>query len=218
MFRFRSLLLPLLVCALPLFADQPPAPALAINFSAVGVTISAASPHSQVYIYSLAREPRGYYTSVLQRDVQLVDTDGDGRVTWTFPKTVPPRSVWLAVDLSTGAAAVAPLPGYPAVRQTLDSNNLKNAVGDEIGALGASGSLVAFIVVRPGDGVWGAAVGSRGPIDEGSENGKVTISAANLQPRVQTAAAAPSKLKKGDVVFLINTFDSAYGMAIVGQK
>lgn len=218
MSRFRFVLLPLLVCALPLFGDQPAASALAFNFTAAGVTVSGASPRAAVYLYSLAREPRGYYTSVVQRDVQLVDSDGDGAVTWTFAKTVPPRSVWLAVDLSTGAAAVASLPGYPAVRQALDSNNLKNAVGDEIGALGAAGSLVAFIVVRPADGVWGAAVGSRGPIDEGSENGKVTISAANLQPRLATAAAAPAKLKKGDVVFLINTFDSAYGMAIVGQK
>jgi hypothetical protein len=200
-----------------MLADSAPAPVLKIAFNGHSVTVNGASVRG-VYIFSFAREPRGYYTSEVERDVKLADDNADGVVVWTFTGPIPPRSVWFAVDMTSGASAAEALPGYPAERMDLGTDHLKNEVGGEIPTLAAAGSLVDFVVVRPGTGIWSAMVGSRGPADEGAEDGKVTISTFKLTPRLDTAPTAPTKLKKGDVVFIINTFNSNYGIATVGQK
>ena len=38
----------------------------------------------------------------------------------------------------------------------------------------------------------------------------------NVEPRAGTTAAAPAKLKKGDVVFMMDSYAASYSMAVVG--
>ena len=147
-----------------------------------------------------------------------------GRVDYPLGRSVPTRSIWLAVDLTSGLAATATPAGYAARAVELDRRHLKKDVNGDVAKLSYEGMVVDFVVVRPGDGVWGAPVGLHAQKDEsadGSNPGaadqhRPVISVVHLEPRAGTTAPPPAKLKNGDVVFIMNSYTSEYSLAIVG--
>lgn len=207
----------ILVLTAPRLAGQPAKP-LTITFGSSSVAVAGVTPKATVYIYGLAREPKGWSTSVVAREVRLRDDDGDGSVVYEIAGTFPWRSVWLAAELEGGAYAAAAPPAYRAQRVGLTSTQLKKDAAGEVLQLTFDGSLVECIVVRPKTGeVWGVTLVSRGPEDEGTEVGKVTLSVLKLQGRSGTTAPAPKSLKKDDLVFVLDSFRAVYGVARVGE-
>src|SRR5262245_8497672 len=90
-----------------------------VTFEATSITISGVSSKGGIYVFGVAREPRGDYTDVVSRETTLFDDDADGTVNWELSTEVALQSIWVAVDLNSGSATVATPPGYEAVSVTL---------------------------------------------------------------------------------------------------
>ncbi|HEX8254162.1 MAG TPA: hypothetical protein VF846_13535 [Thermoanaerobaculia bacterium] len=209
----RALLLLLLSVSLA----YPLTAAPSFQFEADRVAISGVTPKTTVHAYSLSREAKGTYTDVVPREITLTDEDGDGVVIWPLGAAVAPRSIWFAVDMSSGAPAVAAPAGYAVTRVQLDGVNLKKASGADITQLAFGGTMVEFIVVRPGTGAWRAVAARGGPADEGTDPDRPTISVEKLEAKGGTTELAPKNLKRGDVVLMVNSPSSLRALP-VGRK
>jgi hypothetical protein len=205
----------LALTAPPAPADQPIAP-LQLAFSATSVTATGAARGAEVYAFSVAREQGQGLVNVVPREVRLAAAN-DGSASWTFPGSLPVRSLWLFVDLTTGAYGSAAAPGYPGHQLPLTDQHIKKNAAGELAQLVFDGSVVEVILVRPGVGIWRAAVASGGALDESNEPRKAAISSVKLTPGAGTTAAAPSSLKKDDVVFLANSFTASWVVTRVGE-
>jgi hypothetical protein len=194
------------------------APQLAIGFSANTITVTGVAPAASVYLYGISRETAGGFVSVVPRNITLRDDDRDGRIDWRLDSDVALRSIWMAVDLTTGAYAAASPDGYPSTRVQLSSDHLKKSFGSDITQLAFGGTLVEFIVARPGTGAWRGMAGLHGPDDEGTDDQKPTLSVLKLKPEDDDSGPAPKNLKKGDVVFVVDSYRAAYGIAQVGEE
>jgi hypothetical protein len=189
----------------------------AVSFQGRAITVSGVSLRARVYVFGVARELHGDYSSVIQRETVLSDDDGDGVVAWQLPIDVPHRSIWLAVDLQTNAAVAATPPGYAAARIELSGEHLKKDGSQAIAQISAPGALIEVVVVRANAGIWRGTVAWRGAGDEGKDPKKVTVSTTSLQPQQGTTDPAPKHLKKGDVVFFLESSRAMYGIATVGD-
>lgn len=213
----RTLVILSLVLAGSVFGAQPAPQTLSLAFNADSISVRGTLPSQPVYLFGLAREPRAYITQIQPYEKRLLDSNGLGQVSSPFNRSLSWRSIWFAVDLTSGAAVAGAPPEYRVSTITLSGKELKKDVGGEIAQIVADGAMVQFVVVRPGVGVWGEMVASQSPLDEGSDNNKVTLSVLKLQPLAGTTSEAPKKLKKGDVVFLLDSFHARYGVATVGD-
>jgi hypothetical protein len=204
-------------CTTVFASEAPPSPAL--TFQATGLAVSGIEPGTTVYVYGIAREPKGSHTAVIRRETKLVDNDRDGRVEWDLQMPLPWRSIWLAVELPSGRHTVGVPPQYRlATRVELTSDHLKKDAAGEITQFGLAGSIIEFVVVRPKAAeIWGLTAVSGGPLDESGGSDKVRVSALNLQPRSGTTSDAPKSLKKGDVLFMMTSFRAQYTSAQVGD-
>jgi len=134
---------------------QPAQQTLNFTFGADSVEVSGLSPGGTAYVYSISREIAHGRISVMPRAVFLDDADKDGRVTWTPPRGVAVRSMWLAVDFSTGANVVAVPPEYEATLVELGPQNFGGRDA-AIEKLSFNGDPIEAVVVRPGVGAWRA--------------------------------------------------------------
>jgi hypothetical protein len=215
MFLRRAVLVSILlslVAAQVVRAAPPAPPAIALDGSTVVVT--SITPRGRVFLYGFALEARGWYSQIVRRSVYLTD-DGSGRVQWAIDRDIPLRSVWFAVDLSTGLFGVAQPSGYGAHGIELTDQHLKQDVGGDIAQLSMNGANVEFAVVRPDTGAWANMVLAQTALDDAKQPASVTVSVTNLQPIAGTTAEAPKKLKKGDVVFMMNLARATYGIGAV---
>ena len=210
----------LVVCGFALLAARPALAAqqqLALSFRPDSVVVSGATPAATVYVYGLARESSNGFVSLVPRSAMLTDDDKNGVVELSVASGVALRSIWMAVDMSTGAYASGAPEGYPATRAPLSDANLKKKFGAEVTQLAFPGMLIDFLVVRPGSGAWRTTAGLRGPADEESDGESIAVSTLKLEPDAGTTERAPEKLKKGDVVFVLNSFRAEYGIARMGE-
>jgi len=213
-----SMLLPTFA-AIATAAEKPPGPALV--FAARTVTVTGITPGADVYLYSVSREPMSYYNRIATREEVLHDAAKAGRVDYALDRPLAARSIWLAVDLASGAAVAGGPPGYPAKMVSLDEHNLKKNANAEVEQLSFDGAAVDIVVVRPSVGMWGGPVGLHAKNDEnGNDHAAVhkgpVISTANLEARGGTKAPAPAKLKNGDVVFMMSSWGAQYSLAVIG--
>lgn len=210
----------LVVCGLALLAAPLAVAApqqLTLSFRSDAVVVTGASPAATVYVYGLSREVAGGFVNLVPRAATLRDDDKNGIMELPIATGVPLRSIWVAVDMESGAYASAAPEGYPVTKVALSADHLKKNFGTEVTQLAFPGMLVEFLVVRPGTGAWRAAAGLRGPSDEEREGESIAVSVVKLDPEAGTSERAPEKLKKGDVVFVINSFRAEYGIARIGE-
>jgi hypothetical protein len=199
--RFR-LAVPLLLLPGALTAQ----PILTIEANAV--VASGVTAGGQVAFLGVGREPVEWSGRVVRFEAVLADDDGDGTVRFILETVVPWRSVWAAVDLATGGAALAAPAGYPLRTVALPADALAGAGGDS-GEVVLRGDLVEILVVRPGlagaeTGAWGLTAwdGHEGDQD-GVGTGSVALRLPGLEP-VGTTRAAPERLVPGDVLIAID--------------
>jgi hypothetical protein len=216
----RQRLLPLVIMFFLLTATGAFAadliPPLTVSFATDSITVSGVSSRATVYAFSLAREPQIGHNKIVPREVLLME-NGAGQVVWTLPKPVPLRSIWFFVDLSTGAYGTGVPPGYPAVQVPFTDEHLKKDIGGDVDRFSLAATLAEFIVVRPGVGAWNSLVVYRDQVDQADDPHKITISVFDLKPALSNTEPAPKKLRKNDVVFLMDSFSATYGAARIGE-
>ncbi len=192
--------LPLLLVALSgsgvVAAHAAPPPVLTLEPSAL--VVSGITPKGKVVWFGMAREMADYAETLVRRDRVLEDVDGDGSVRLDLGKPVPRFSVWIAVDLTSGAFAVATPQGSRAVELAIAGRNPgRGGAGDtewtETGNL-----YLEMAVIRPGQGAWAATVG-----DGEDADGQITASLRRMRS-VTEGIAAPEAFSPGDLVVVID--------------
>lgn len=199
----RTLLLVALLGVVGVWARAGSQQSITISFDPTGVIATGITTGGQAAWFSVAIESAPFVNRIVRREEVMTDT-GAGQVRLELNEAVPLRSIWVAVDLTSGTYAIA-TPANFALRQFSPSSNAFKA--DATGNLNHftwPGHLLEIWVARPGSGVWGVEVPDGGSGDEdGPANGTITIDLQHLHP-VGPSAAAPAAFAKGDVFVVIN--------------
>jgi hypothetical protein len=195
--RSSSLLALFALLAAPL-AAQP-----ALTFEPAAVVASGITPGGQVAWFGVARESEDHAAKIVRRETVAADDDRDGAVRLDLGREVPLVSIWVVVDLTTGAAAVAAPEGFPLRRIELPGHGAVSG-GTGPDRLELNRGYLELLVARPGLGVWGATVGDGGEADDdGAYDGRVAVALAHLRAD-GTSPAAPQSLGPGDLLVVID--------------
>jgi len=166
------------------------------------VSVQGATPGGKVVLFGVDRVvgDDDYPTTFVTREV-TEDGDRDGTIEHQLDHRLPVRRVWVAVDLTSGAADVS-IPGDNGQRvEGWRGRGLRqtgrHAVEDDRGAL-------EILLVRPGSGAWGELVRDGGQEDEdGAVDGRLAAVLDQLAP-VGGSSRAPQDFQRGDLVFAVD--------------
>lgn len=191
----------------------PTPPVITLGGSTVG--IAPVTPRGRVFVYGFSTEPRGWMAALVRRATYLTDS-GAGAVQWVIDKPISNRSVWFAIDFSSGLTATAYPDGLRAARFELTEKNLRQGISGDVEQLALIGYSVDFAVVRPGEGAWARYVHWDAAQDAADEHGTVRLNVYDLLPIAGTTAPPPKKLKHGDVVLMTAfSFTTRYAIGVV---
>jgi hypothetical protein len=200
---------------------EAPVPGPALVFSGQGVQVRGMTPGGTVAWFGVGRVVVESAETFVER-VELGTVDAQGQATLAMLGGVPavPRpSLWLAIDVKTGAYALDGPPGFPARRFDLAPGAIRPAAGG-LGSdrLVDSGDPIEVVLVRSGQGVWSKRVG-RGGMDDVSDPADSQLQVALEKLDVLgKGAAAPQKVSAGDLVFVVRPRTLEIGIATVGAR
>jgi hypothetical protein len=175
-----------------------------LSFSPEAVTASGMTPGGKVIWFSVAREIAERSATIVRREWIADDEDKDGAVRFELGRPVPFQSIWTVVDLTTGAAAVAVPEGYPLRRIDLPGRGTGHASGKPDWVEDDRG-YVEVLLVRPGQGAWGATVGDGGEADDdGAYDGRLMAPLDQMRGVGASPAAVPERFSPRDVMVVID--------------
>jgi len=133
------------------------------------------------------------------------DKDEDGVVELTLDHAVPPRNVWIAVDLATGAEATSlPSETGQQVVEWRGAGLQRGQAEGEGDTIQDASAILEILVVRPGTGAWSDEVVDGGNLDQdGAPDGGFTVPIDVLSPVADTPAATES-FAKDDLVYAVD--------------
>lgn len=189
-------------------AQAPPPPSSTpepkLTFEDEAVRVSGLTAGGKVVWFGVAREISARTATIVRRDEIAADEDKDGAVRFELDRPVPFQSIWVAVDLTTGAAGVAVPEGHPLRRIELPGRTAGHGSGKPDWVEDDRG-VVEILLVRPGEGAWGATVGDGGEADDdGAYDGRLMASLARLRRMEGTASEAPERFRPRDVLVIID--------------
>jgi hypothetical protein len=179
---------------------------LAITLQERSVTVDGVTAGGQVVWFSMAREVAEDDVATLVRRAEVQrDGDGDGKIVWDLDREVPLRSIWVAVDFSTGRAVAVSPEGYPLRRVTWRGRGLArgNSRSDRVEDFRGYAEV---LLVRPGEGAWRLTVGDGSEQDDdGVPDGKLAAALDQMRPLAGAGEAGPpNRFGPKDVVVLID--------------
>jgi hypothetical protein len=180
------------------------APALQIAVSAQSVTISNVPANHAIVLFSCSR--RSAFRSIAVRPEARVlrDDDHDGVVRFTPADGIALRSVWVAVDESTGETISGARSGFPLLVSAIGPDNFRKDVQGEIASLAVDLPRLVLLIVTPGKGAW-LVKGFDGEASDrdGQSNGRVQLSFEDATP-IDGKDKPPQHIKKDDVLAAID--------------
>jgi hypothetical protein len=195
---FALFLLPLSALAQPLALARP-----ALSLEAEAVVASGITPRGRVVWLGVAREVAEHAATIVRREEIGRDDDGDGVVRFELGRAVPFQSIWVAVDLESGAWSAATPEGFPLRELDLPGRGAVRGQGRP-DWIETTRGYVHLLVVRPGQGAWGLRVGDGGIDDEDGEgNGVLVASLARLRG-VSASLAAPERFSPRDLWIVLD--------------
>lgn len=175
-----------------------------LAFEPAAVVASGVTPKGKVVWFSVARELADYAATIVRRDQVVEDEDGDGKVRLEVGKPVPVQSVWIAVDLTSGAFAVAVPEGSIASEMPQPGRNPGRGEAGKPEWVEVDRQYLELAVVRPGLGAWALTLGDGGGADEdGATDGSITASLARMRS-LGASPAAPDRFSPRDVVAVVD--------------
>jgi hypothetical protein len=171
--RSIAFLVTLVLCAVTIDAAQPLHPAIALSEQLV--TVTNVSVGGTVAIFGAAREDgAAVRLSRWQRAVE--DTDRDGAVELALPVPIPADSVWIAVDVETGALVIATPPASRFRPRDFAPEMLVKGPDAKVDRFVVNKGMVDLLVVRPHVGAWtGYAVDGHGSDGDRAQDGRSTV-------------------------------------------
>lgn len=175
-----------------------------ISFGETSVRADGVTKSSKVVFFSVAREGQGYRVRSVARQETVEDTDADGAVSLDLGAAVPFRSIWAAVDLTSGAFAVASPEGYAPVKLDFPVAGLRGPANGKPDRLEDRRYALEVLVARPGQGAWRLSLGDGDADDEDKvANGRIEWAVAKGRP-VKGNVEAPRDFNPGDVVIAMD--------------
>jgi len=192
------------------------APELVLTFEDAQVVASELTPSGDAVFFSLSREPQGYSTRVVKRSgLELVDPFGEAR--FAVEGQVPLKSVWAAVDLTTGAFAIGAPPGFPLWEIDFPGEGFTVGAPGLVNRLRHRFSFVDMLVVRPGVGAWELQAVDAGPTDRDETDDDRTTTALEDMVPMGVSPPPPGRFAAGDVLIVMNPRNLAfYATRLIG--
>lgn len=176
---------------------------LSISFSQTAVTVSDVPPGHDVLVFSLAREERRYYATLVRRERVLSPLPGSHAASWDIGKQIPLKSVWCAVDLQRGDYDIKSPSGF-AFKRMIDVPVFPRDASGGLDAVMHERADAFVLLVTPGRGVWLLRSGDGGGADDDPKAGKARVAFSRLSPLLQNGPPAPKKLTSNDLVIVID--------------
>jgi hypothetical protein len=183
-------------------APRPPQPT--IQITADGVTVQGLTPGGGVAWFSVWHETVDYSSRYSRREL-LDGADRQGTARFPLTEQSPEEAIWIAVDLTSGAYALATPEGFT-IQRVVPQSAASRRPGDAPDQIVDHRAFLEGLLVRPGEGggAWGFTGGDGGAIDDdGANNGRLVISLDRTRP-LGTSPAPPAKLADGDLWFVID--------------
>lgn len=176
---------------------------LQANIDDRALAVSGLSPGGDLAVLSVWRH-RIYdvATQIVHVAEMATDDDGDGIVRLDFEDAIPTASLWVVVDVTSGALVTLAPDGYRV--RTIEGDG--RGIGRALGRLEISREDLLMLAVRPGVGAWSLAVSDGGPEDEdGEQNGRTAARLGGLLPLGDSPLAPGAGFEPGDVVAAIDS-------------
>jgi hypothetical protein len=197
-----------LACALAaVVATAAPAAAqqLELEFEPGVVRVTGVEPGGSVALLAVARVYENLQTSVVRVHELLADDDQDGTVEQLFERerVTTPNSIWVAVDVASGAWLVAAPPSGELVDGEALAPAVETVNGGAFQHLALESKSAEVLFVRPGEGAWRALAsdGAWGDGDE-SRDGRLRVVRDVFRP-LAGEAEAPNHWTANDLVVAI---------------
>jgi hypothetical protein len=208
----------------PAAASQLPASAVAeplvISLSGNTVHIGGVTPNGQVALVSVMREASRTML-VRMTDVQELLTDhGTGAIDFDLGRPVPARSIWAAVDLSSGRYMVTTPAAFPRQELPFPAKVLKNTPAADTDDELLNDHFVLYMLwvhVSQGSqaGAWFTRVADGGSNDLDTGNDGRTLTRASQFEPLGASGAPPKKIKKDDVLVMLDPFEMQFFATVV---
>lgn len=193
------------------------------------VELTGFTPGGEVVLLHLAR--RSGPTVVLTHGAEvLVDEDEDGAASFELTPTgsggssdsapgVPVKSLWVAVDRTTGETVWAFPRGDLFAPPTLDLPEQALSRGPQglLHRIERTGARLQAFLVRPAEGVWSLSLGDGGVHDQDGEGDGVISFLVDAMEPVGAAAGGPQELADGDVLVLVDPRTLAHSVVRIEQ-
>jgi hypothetical protein len=204
-----------LVLATAAAGAVPAAAGPALSLLAQEVDADGMTPGGVVVWFGMGREALEY--SAAHSELQEAAlADGQGHAALPVPAGVPEQSIWVAVDLKTGAYVQASPAGFAPGGFQLGGGALNLGAGSAADKLLDPADVIQVLLVRPGQGAWAATIGRGGPRDEADPaESSLKVSFGNLDPLVP-GVPAPAKLAPKDLVVVTHPRTMAIGILTIG--
>jgi hypothetical protein len=193
--------------------------AIALVVAPDSVTIQNVPPGGSVVLFTIARTTVNRRIHLENWGKVLRDDDGDGMVRFDPERNrVPPRSVWVAVDMASGSHAVGAHPGFPLYHQPLAPESLRRQPGlPDVAALELELPRLMLLLVRPGKGAWILFGIEGGPGDgDASANRKLSMLFEQADS-ISGKEKAPQHLLAGDFIAAIDPGHLDVWTTVVGK-
>jgi hypothetical protein len=176
---------------------------VALAFEDQTVVASGLTPGKQVVWFGVEHRIDAELSGEMARHYRVGTAAADGTARLDLAQPPAPRSFWVAVDLGSGALAVAAPNGYRLSKPRAPAQ-LRVGQGGRPDEILDDHPYVMGLMVRPGEGAWAFAGGDGGPRDEdGRNDGHLRFALDKLDP-LPGSPAAPSKLNGQDLWFLVD--------------
>ncbi len=196
-----SLLVPIGQLTTPIQA-QTVAAGPALIFSSQTVQVQGMTPGATVVWFGMGLDIVEYSEMRSERQEAAV-ADAQGGATLTFQAAVPPQSVWVAVDPTTGAFALGSPPAFTPGHFNVVPGSIVNGTGSASDQLTDPAGCIHVLLVRPGQGAWAATIGRGGVNDQSNPtDASLRFSIESLAAITPGAAAAPARLAAQDLLFV----------------
>ena len=191
-------------------------PALVISGQSVAAT--GMSPGGAVVWLGMARKVEAYEAIYVRRH-GTVHADAKGQAQLPATEAVPRQSIWVAVDLATGAYATASPEGFAPLAFELPTAALEVRGGALADRLIDAADYGEVLLVRPGKGAWGKSIGRGGADDEsGFGEAAFRLPLDKLLPVPGTTDPSPGRLAAKDLVLVVHPRTMAIAIATFGSK
>src|ERR1700730_8901214 len=179
---------------------KPPLPAIMIDGQSLLIT--GLTPGAQAAWMGIGRATDTYSSPVVSRH-GIALADGTGRLRLDLGVPIPPRSLWVAVDLATGAFQTAAPGGAKPDLRSPPASKLHHQAG-KADAFEDTRSMLEVFLVRKGTGAWTLWLSDGSERDEdGAADGHIRFSLDQMKP-LGGSPPAPAKSAAGDLLVAID--------------